>query len=70
MAPLYVAEIRKGSLRVTGEPVVIKDTGATAVWDGDYLPGLWLVNKAIDVAMPSTSWSSVGRSANLSMNSW
>jgi L-lactate dehydrogenase len=52
MAPLYLAEIRKGTMRVTGSPTVVKDTGATMVWDGDYLPGLWLVNEAIDIAMP------------------
>jgi len=55
MAPLYLAEIRKGTMRVDGEPVVVKDTQATLVWDGDYLPGLWLVNKAIDIAMPRAS---------------
>jgi L-lactate dehydrogenase len=52
MAPLYLAEIRKGRMRVTGEPAVIRDTATTAVWDGDYLPGLWLVSRAIDVALP------------------
>ena len=52
MAPLYLAEIRKGTMRVEGEPAVVKDTHATLVWDGDYLPGLWLVNKAIEIAMP------------------
>jgi len=59
MAPLYLAEIRKGTMRVTGAPTVVKDTGATMVWDGDYLPGLWLVNEAIDVAMPRAVESGV-----------
>jgi L-lactate dehydrogenase len=59
MAPLYLAEIRKGTMRVTGAPTVVKDTGATMVWDGDYLPGLWLVNEAIDVAMPRAEESGV-----------
>jgi LDH2 family malate/lactate/ureidoglycolate dehydrogenase len=52
MAPTYLAEIEKGGMRVAGEPEVIKDTGATVVWDGDYLPGLWLMNRAIELALP------------------
>lgn len=49
MAPLYLAEIRKGSLAVSGMPQVVSDTGVTAVWDGGYLPGLWLVDHALNV---------------------
>src|SRR5213593_129912 len=51
MAPLYLVEIDKGTMRVTGEPETVKDSGATVVWDGGYLPGLWLVDKAIDIAL-------------------
>jgi LDH2 family malate/lactate/ureidoglycolate dehydrogenase len=52
MAPLYLTAIEKGNLRVKGEPEIVKDTGATMVWDGGYLPGLWLVNRAIEQAIP------------------
>lgn len=52
MAPLYLAEIRKGGMRLTGAPQVVRDNGISAVWDGDYLPGLWLVSQAIELAMP------------------
>jgi LDH2 family malate/lactate/ureidoglycolate dehydrogenase len=52
MAPLYMEEIRKGNLQVAGEPEVVRDTGATVVWDGGYLPGLWLVDRAIELALP------------------
>jgi L-lactate dehydrogenase len=51
MAPLYLAAMRRGELRAQGQPEVIKDTGATLVWDGRYLPGLWLVEHAIDTAL-------------------
>ncbi|WP_310463108.1 Ldh family oxidoreductase [Sphaerotilus sp.] len=51
MAPLYLAEIAKGGMRVQGEPETVRDTGLTAVWDGGYLPGLWLMERALDVAM-------------------
>lgn len=59
MAPLYLAEISKGAMQVTGQPEVIKDTGATVVWDGGYLPGQWLVNRAIEMALPRATESGV-----------
>lgn len=52
MAPLYLADIQKGTLATTGQPEVVKDNGITAVWDGAYLPGLWLVDKALETVMP------------------
>lgn len=51
MAPLYLADMAKGGMQTTGEPKVLKDTGATLVWDGGYLPGLWLMSRAIDLAV-------------------
>jgi L-lactate dehydrogenase len=48
MLPLYMTELAKGTMQATGEPVIVKDSGATAVWDGGYLPGAWLVNRAIE----------------------
>jgi L-lactate dehydrogenase len=38
-------------MRGRGEPQVIKDSGATLVWDGRYLPGGWLVERAITLAI-------------------
>lgn len=52
MAPLYLAEIAKGTMAVDGEPEVVSDNGHVAVWDGGYRPGLWLVNRAIEAALP------------------
>lgn len=51
MAPLYLADIAKGGMALQGEPEVVKDTGATLVWDGGYLPGLWLMDRAISLAV-------------------
>ncbi|MDB5847436.1 MAG: lactate dehydrogenase, partial [Rhodoferax sp.] len=51
MAPLYLADIAKGGMALTGQPEVVKDTGATLVWDGNYLPGLWLMDQAIRLGM-------------------
>jgi LDH2 family malate/lactate/ureidoglycolate dehydrogenase len=52
MAPLYLADIQNGGLRVSGQQEVVSDNGISAVWDGNYLPGLWLVNEAIETLMP------------------
>jgi LDH2 family malate/lactate/ureidoglycolate dehydrogenase len=50
IAPLYVDDIRKGAMQVTGQPEVVRDAGPTLLWDGGYLPGLWLMDRAIDAA--------------------
>lgn len=56
MLPLYLAELDKGGetagMRGRGEPEVLRDNGHVAVWDGRYLPGLWLVERAIETALP------------------
>lgn len=52
MAPLYLAEIRSGGLRASGMPQVVRDNGTSAVWDGGYLPGPWLVAEAIETLIP------------------
>lgn len=50
LCPLYIDQLEKGLMSARGEPEPLKDTGGTIVWDGDYLPGLWLVERAIHVA--------------------
>ena len=52
MAPLYLADIRKAGMTVQGEPQIVRDNGISAVWDGDYRPGLWLVDQALRTLMP------------------
>ena len=53
--PTYLTDIGSGRMRATGEPEIVSDNGVAAVWDGNYLPGLWLVAKAIDVCIPRAS---------------
>jgi LDH2 family malate/lactate/ureidoglycolate dehydrogenase len=43
----YTKQVADGLMTATGEPTVVRDLGATMVWDGDYRPGLWLAEKAI-----------------------
>jgi LDH2 family malate/lactate/ureidoglycolate dehydrogenase len=44
----YLEDIKNGQMTTAGEPEVVRDTGATIVWDGRYLPGLWLMDSALD----------------------
>lgn len=49
LAP-YLQEIENGLMAKTGEPEVISDRGAALTWDGNYLPGPWLISHAMDTA--------------------
>lgn len=50
MLPLYLAELAKGGMASQGEIETVKDNGLVAVWDGHYLPGLWLIDEALRLA--------------------
>jgi LDH2 family malate/lactate/ureidoglycolate dehydrogenase len=43
----YLDQIAKGTMAKEGQPEVLQDRGSTLVWDGGYLPGLWLVETAL-----------------------
>ena len=44
----YVDELENGEMTATGNPEVLSDFGATTLWDGRYLPGVWLTREAGD----------------------
>jgi len=48
----YLGSLDGGTMTKSGEPRVISDRGAVALWDGGRLPGPWLVVRAIDHAIP------------------
>lgn len=50
LAP-YLADLEKGSMEKTGDPIVIADFPAALTWDGRRLPGPWLVLRAIEIAV-------------------
>ncbi len=50
LCPQYVEQIEKGLMATTGAPEVVRDSGAVLVWDGNYLPGPWLVSQALELA--------------------
>jgi len=43
----YLNEAMGGGMRLAGEPTVVADMGTAFTWDGNYLPGPWLVLKAM-----------------------
>jgi len=47
----YLKELEAGTMTPKGEPVVLKDHGMSLLWDGNYLPGPWLVTRAIDTGL-------------------
>ena len=47
----YLGEIEKGSMRVSGEPIVLSDRPAAVLWDGQRLPGCWLTMRAAELAI-------------------
>ncbi len=51
LAP-YVREIESGRMTRSGEPTVLGDRGASLLWDGQRLPGPWLVCRGIDALIP------------------
>jgi len=46
----YLKELDQGGMAATGDPKVLQDRGAAATWDGNYLPGPWLVTRAMALA--------------------
>jgi LDH2 family malate/lactate/ureidoglycolate dehydrogenase len=47
----YLGELASGSMRAQGQPTVIADRPAAVTWDGDRLPGPWLVLRAMELAI-------------------
>ena len=46
LAP-YLKELSEGGMSGSGEPTVLQDRGSAVTWDGNYLPGPWLVRRAM-----------------------
>ena len=51
LLPAYLADIEKGSMRKAGEPSIVSDMPAAVTWDAHRLPGPWVVQRAIDLAV-------------------
>jgi L-lactate dehydrogenase len=49
LAP-YLQSLQDGTMAPAGQPEVVADRGAALTWDGNFLPGPWLVLQALGVA--------------------
>lgn len=47
---LYLTQLENGKMKKTGEPIVVQDRGAAVTWDGQYLPGAWLMHLGMELA--------------------
>ena len=55
MLARYLGELDQGKMAKSGEPQVLADHGSALTWDGNYLPGAWLVKQAIAAAIARLS---------------
>jgi len=46
----YLQHIETGQMKLEGEPIALADHGAVLTWDGQRLPGPWLVLRAMEIA--------------------
>jgi L-lactate dehydrogenase len=46
----YLQSLEDGTMTADGQPEVIADRGAALTWDGRFLPGPWLVLRAMGIA--------------------
>lgn len=51
----YADQISEGLMTKHGEPKIIKDSGSSLVWNGNHLPGPYLVQKAINIGLERLS---------------
>lgn len=49
LVPLYLSDIAKGSMTLQGDFEIVADRGAALVIDGRRLPGLWLMDRLIEL---------------------
>jgi LDH2 family malate/lactate/ureidoglycolate dehydrogenase len=46
----YLKELDEGGMPKEGDPQVVADHGSAVTWDGNYLPGPWLVTRAMELS--------------------
>ena len=60
LCPPYLGELDTGKMEANGEHEVVADKAAVAVWDGRYLPGCWLTQKALENALEKAKTYGIG----------
>ncbi len=56
----YLAALDAGTMQGEGAPTTLNDTGATQVWAGHRLPGLWLTALAVEAASARAAAQGMG----------
>ena len=70
LVPPYLKEVEGGTMNLSGTPRTVADSGGILVWDGNYLPGPWLVRGLFDalagrVAEHGVAIGAIGRSHHI-----
>jgi LDH2 family malate/lactate/ureidoglycolate dehydrogenase len=50
LLPAYLDSLKHDAMERHGEPEVVADADSSLTWDGNYLPGPWLVRRAVGAA--------------------
>jgi LDH2 family malate/lactate/ureidoglycolate dehydrogenase len=50
LLPRYLEELEAGAMTKEGDPEILSDKGSALTWDGRYLPGPWLIYRAMELA--------------------
>lgn len=51
LVPWYMDSIGSGGMTLSGQPEVLSDRRACVAWNGRKLPGAWLIERGIDLAL-------------------
>jgi L-lactate dehydrogenase len=51
LMPMYLEALVKRGMQSSGSYQVVNDRGSCLTWDGQQLPGAWLIHQALDAAM-------------------
>jgi LDH2 family malate/lactate/ureidoglycolate dehydrogenase len=55
LLPLYLTALAKHQIQAEGDPTTVADKGSAITWDGNWLPGPWLMRRAMDIAFSRIS---------------
>jgi len=50
LLPLYIKDIEAGNMKVSGNQIILNDTGSCITIDGDHLPGIWLTKSGLKLS--------------------
>lgn len=60
LLPAYLDDLAAGRMRAAGDYEVVSEKGAVAVWDGDWLSGVWLTLQGLDFAAARAAEFGIG----------